>query len=104
MQSGSPFFALFPDPPPIRTPQGLPGLRAEEKSESLRSHTSEQKKVLEVVTNSVQSNKSDVDSADMENACDKLQTMSNSLASEQVFNNIDLGSLLKDIVIKKKEL
>ena len=107
MQFGSPFLSLFPNPPPlvIKTVQGFPGVRAEEKSESHRSHTSEQKKVIEEVTHafSVQSNTSEADSVDMLIARDKLQTMFNTLASEEVFNNVDLGSLLKDIVIKKKE-
>ena len=76
MQFGSPFLSLFPNPPPlvIKTVQGFPGVRAEEKSESHRSHTSEQKKVIEEVTHafSVQSNTSEADSVDMLIARDKL--------------------------------
>ena len=52
---------------------------------------------------SIKSTQSDADSVDMLIACDKLQTMFNTLASEDVFSNVDLGSLLKDIVITKKE-
>ena len=105
MQSGFSFTTLFPNPPPIRPPQSLPGLRAAERAASLRSHTSEQKNVLEMVTNtfSVPSNRSENNSVDMECAREKLQTMLNALASEQVFSKIDLGSLMKDIVIKTKE-
>ena len=87
MEPGFSFSTLFPNPPPVRPPQSLPGLRAEERAESHRSHTSEQKKVLEVVTNtfSVPSNRSDGNSVDMECAREKLQDMLNALASEQVF-------------------
>ena len=108
MQSPSPFISLFQSPPPliIKAVQGFPGLRAEApRSEGNRSTTSEQKKVIQEVNHafSTKSTQSEPDSVDMLIAREKLQTMFNNLAGEDVFNNVDLGSLLKEIVITKKE-
>ena len=108
MQSPSPFLSLFQSPPPliIKAVQGFPGLRAEApRSEGNRSTTSERKKVIQEVNHafSTKSTQSEPDSVDMLIAREKLQTMFNNLAGEDVLNNVDLGSLLKEIVITKKE-
>ena len=61
--------------------------------------------MLEMVTNtfSLPSNRSENNSVEMDWARERLQTRLNELASEEVFSKIDLGTLMKDIVIKTKE-
>ena len=104
MDSAFSFTTHFPNPPPAQPAQSLPGLWAQARADSHRSNTSEQKKVLEVVTStfSAPSQRSDGSNAEMEGARGKLQDMLNSLASDQTFANIDLGSLLNNTSWKVK--
>ena len=107
MQLPSTFQTLFQSPPPIviKAVQGFPGLQAKiPGSLSHRSTTSEQQKVIREVNDafSTKSTQSEP-GVKMLLAREKVQTMLNTLASEDVFDNIDLKSLLRELVITKKD-
>ena len=100
MTSHRPFTSFFENPPTtshLPPTRGIPIIHAKPVvSLSVRSTTSEQQRLIKDVSERMSGSKStQSEGVKMKGARDKVKIFLNELASEEVFENVDLKSLLR---------